>query len=214
MKINQLIFIKILLISVYFSLVTPCVKSQTTMKLNIIQTDELIVDAGSDATIDVGFSTMIGGSPTATGGTGNLTYKWSYAEYLNNSSLANPTAEPPGTVNFTVTVVDEKHCSAIDEIQVTVIGGTAVDEINSDLGFKIFPNPSSGVVTISINQIISSEVQIDIINLAGQSIHQTILSNPGSSISTDINLAELSKGSYILRISSESNTFYRHIILK
>ncbi|HJX71387.1 MAG TPA: PKD domain-containing protein, partial [Bacteroidales bacterium] len=95
-------------------------KSQTSFQLGVYQPAELKVDAGTDVSIDVGKNTILGGSPTASGGTGNLAYLWLPSEYLNDKTLSNPTAQPPGNVTFNVKVSDERGCTAVDHILVTV----------------------------------------------------------------------------------------------
>lgn len=188
--------------------------SQTALKLNVNQPPELIVNAGSDVSIDVGNNTPIGGSPSASGGTGILTYQWLPYEYLDDATIANPTATPPGNVNFVLTVSDERGCTSIDEIRVIVIGGTAIEEENSDFNLKIYPNPTSGIFTINLDHNGSNEIQIVLYNITGQKVHQATLKNPDSFISADINISELSKGSYFLLIRTDNNNIYRQIILK
>lgn len=188
--------------------------AQTSYKLNVTQPPALVANAGADVTIDVGFNTIIGGTHTGSGGTGILTYQWSYDAYLNNAAIANPTAQPPGNLKFTVTVLDERGCTAVDDIFVTVIGGTSINEAETGSNLKIFPNPTSGVFTISLDQIKSSEIQIIIINLSGHTVYQDIFTNSGFAVTTNVDISNLSKGCYILRIVGESELVYRQIILK
>ncbi|MFC2050667.1 hypothetical protein ACFLTN_05775 [Chloroflexota bacterium] len=80
----------------------------------------IIADAGTDQTITSGSSTVIGGSPTASGGTPPYTYSWNPASWLNNPTLANPTASPTTTTTYTVTVTDSKGCTGSDNMTVSV----------------------------------------------------------------------------------------------
>src|SRR4030042_4557204 len=75
-------------------------KSQTSFRLGVNQPAEIKVDWGTDVSIDVGNNTILGGSPTASGGTGNPAYLWLPSEYLNDETQSNPTAQPPGNVTF------------------------------------------------------------------------------------------------------------------
>lgn len=190
------------------------IKSQTSVKLNVNQASELNADAGQDVSIDVGNSNVLGGSPTASGGTGNYLYQWSPVEYLTNSETANPTVSPPGNVNFSLTVTDEKGCSATDDVLVIVIGGTPVNEAYEDSYFRIFPNPSTGKFTISISNFTSPEVKIIIFNITGQIIYQDLIRNTDNSINTDIDISDFSKGSYFIRIEGDSDTIHKQLIIK
>lgn len=205
---------KLLLTTITGVLITQGAKSQTTLQLNVNQPDELTVDAGSDVSIDVGNNTIIGGSPTATGGMGNLTYMWLPSEFLNDETLANPTAQPPGNVTFKVTVTDERGCTAADEILVIVIGGTYIGETDENTILKVYPNPTSGKFTISFEQVKSSEIRIALISMSGHVVYQDVIKSANSSVSTDVNIAGLSKGIYLLRIYGDFDSIYRQIILK
>ena len=75
-------------------------------------------DAGSDVDFCQGGSVQIGGSPTASGGTGPYTYSWSPATGLDNAAIANPTASAADT--YTVTVTDANSCQDSDSVVVTL----------------------------------------------------------------------------------------------
>ncbi len=84
-----------------------------------------IASAGNAASVCTGGSTTIGGSPTASGGSGGAyTYSWQPATGLNNPSIANPSASPLVNTTYTVTVSTGSGCSATSSVVVTV-GGTA-----------------------------------------------------------------------------------------
>lgn len=70
------------------------------------QTATFSVDAGPYRAICPGTQTKIGGSPTASGGSGNYVYTWHPGKYLNDSTKANPTAAPYSTTTYTVFVRD------------------------------------------------------------------------------------------------------------
>src|SRR6185437_11519631 len=68
-------------------------------------------------------STPIGGSPTASLGTGPYTYSWSPTVGLNNPTIANPIAAPSQTTTYTVTVTDATGCMNSSSVTVTVKSG-------------------------------------------------------------------------------------------
>lgn len=72
-----------------------------------------IPNAGADTSFCAGGSVVLSGS-----GGGN--YAWLPASNLNNSTIANPTASPPSTTVFTLTVTNSFGCSAADMVTVTV----------------------------------------------------------------------------------------------
>jgi len=81
--------------------------------------DAPTADAGPDKQILCGVgSVLIGGSPTASGGTSPYTYEWTPATGLDNAAIANPSASAAG--NYTVTVIDSNGCTDSDDVTVTV----------------------------------------------------------------------------------------------
>lgn len=79
---------------------------------------EIVVNAGVDIDLCQGSTAVLGGAPTATGGTGNLTYSWAPAERLDDPTLANPTTNTIVSTIYTVEVTDEFGCAVTDEVEV------------------------------------------------------------------------------------------------
>ncbi len=75
-----------------------------------------IAEAGPNDTICNGNSSVLGDSPTATGGTSPYTYSWSGGA----SPFANPTVNPIITTTYSLTVTDSKGCTATDGTTVVV----------------------------------------------------------------------------------------------
>jgi len=85
----------------------PC--GAVANSLLAINVSNLTASAGANVFAGV----IIGGSPTAVGGTSPYTYSWSPSTNLSSSTIANPTAACAGsTTNYTVTVQDASSCSA------------------------------------------------------------------------------------------------------
>ncbi|MEQ8623672.1 MAG: PKD domain-containing protein [Vicingaceae bacterium] len=81
-------------------------------------------DAGIDKEICQGDVVQLGGSPTSEPGS---SYSWSPNSSLNNSTLANPSASPLVTTEYTLTVTDQLGCSNFDTVVVKVNSLPAVN---------------------------------------------------------------------------------------
>ena len=66
--------------------------------------------------------------------------------------------------------------------------------------FNVFPNPAENQLTIELVNS-SSDYQLDIIDLAGRSVYSTTLKQSGS-----INVSALARGTYFVRLNSDSET--------
>ena len=88
---------------------------------------EITIDAGGGMMICAGESAVLGGSPTATGGYGSLSYLWTPSSGLDDNSIPNPTASPGTTTTYILTITDEADCEQTDNATVTVIPEIVVD---------------------------------------------------------------------------------------
>jgi beta-glucanase (GH16 family) len=81
--------------------------------------------------------------------------------------------------------------------------------------FSLFPNPTSGKITISGNSV-SSPVTLILYNLQGQLI-STILNNQyltkGNTVTFNLRNEVASSGIYLLRLTNKDNSFTRKVIL-
>ncbi|MDP2891034.1 MAG: family 16 glycosylhydrolase [Bacteroidota bacterium] len=81
--------------------------------------------------------------------------------------------------------------------------------------FSLFPNPTSGEITISGNSV-SSPVTLILCNLQGQLI-STILNNQyltkGNTVTFNLRNEVASSGIYMLRLTNKDNSFTRKVIL-
>jgi hypothetical protein len=110
--------------------VTYSANCQQQQTLNVQIAPAPVADAGNTSiTTCPGGNAVLGGSPTASGGTGSYTYQWSPAAPLNNAVIANPTASTTVTTTFTVVVTDANNgCTATDQIT-CIIDPLAVPQI-------------------------------------------------------------------------------------
>ncbi len=89
-----------------------------TIVSGVYASPELTVNAGIDTAICLHDSTIIGGSPTATGGVGPYMYLWQPASGLNSDTIPNPLAFPDTTTTYLLIVADS--LGAIDSSYITI----------------------------------------------------------------------------------------------
>ncbi|MFH0865651.1 MAG: immunoglobulin domain-containing protein [Bacteroidota bacterium] len=104
----------------YTCIVTNAFGTDTSDVAVLSVNPEIIADAGNPQTICFGNCVILGGSPTASGGTPPYSYQWVPAAALNDSSLPNPTACPSTTTTFCITITDVAGCTATDCVTITV----------------------------------------------------------------------------------------------
>ena len=117
----------------------PC----TANSCNITVYSPITASAGGNQTYCLPLSGVItlGGTPTATGGSGTYTYAWSPPTSLSSTSVSNPTVTISivGTTTYHVLVTDVTHgCTAVDSMTLT---------IGPDISLSISTSPDS-IITL------------------------------------------------------------------
>ena len=129
-----------------------CTESLTA---TITQPDELLVDAGPDILIELGFSTQLRAVPNDA----PVSFSWSPPDSLSCIDCPDPTANPVNRTAYTVTITDVNGCTASDEVLVRVIKNRPVyipnafspnDDGRND-SFTVFTGPGAQeVITLKV----------------------------------------------------------------
>ncbi len=180
-------------------------------KIVLNQPDLLSVNPGRDTLICKNHSVVLGGIPTAFGGTEDYTYMWSPFDGLDDPTSPNPEATPTQSTKYILTVTDAYGCHLTDFINVTVDACLGIDQdlIIGDLA--IYPNPSAGAFTISGLPVNGQNIKVSLINSMGREILSRWI--PDGSESADFDLAGqgLPKGVYFFRIMTNKQVLVRRI---
>jgi hypothetical protein len=87
---------------------------------------------------------------------------------------------------------------------------TDVPEISVLNNVKVFPNPVKNMFNISISDGNIKNYQVNITNLAGQTVYHDAFSNPSAVINTE----KLIRGMYVLSIKTDDGKSHQTKILK
>ena len=79
---------------------------------------------------------------------------------------------------------------------------------------EIFPNPSNGNITISVNSTNGNSARIEISNLLGQVVYTSENDLVEGNNDIKLNLSSLNAGQYIVRISDENTSNTSSIQIK
>jgi hypothetical protein len=92
----------------------------------------------------------------------------------------------------------------------TGIGVTA----SADLGISIQPNPSDGFFTLKIANLGNQDAALSITDIQGRSVYTHTYQNSGNTLMDHLNLSFLPKGSYFLKVTTETRNHIEKIIIQ
>ncbi len=141
---------------------------------------------------------------TVSGGTPNYTYVW------DNNETTKDIAAVAGV--YTLTVTDANSCTFVlkDTIDfISSIGNT----INGIRKVSLYPNPTSGIATLSIETDAEQNVLVEVYDAAGRllsSLNKTSVQTENISL----NLNEYSAGVYTVRVRLNDVVMTKQIVLQ
>lgn len=155
--------------------------------------------------IDVSISmvdviTLTGGDPAVE----TTTFQWIKCdpfEVIDGETEDTFVATENGTYAVIITDGD-----CVDTSDCATIAGVGIDESLNSL-ISIYPNPTTGEITIETGDFATNGVQVIITNSLGAIVYQSQLTN----VKTILNLADLSNGIYILQITDGERTVIEKI---
>lgn len=151
-------------------------------------------------------------SATLNAGNGYSTYLWS--DGSTNQTLALSGAVlGKGTHKFWVEVADNNGCSGTDTILVKVSDNVNIDILNSLVKLQVFPNPSTGLFNLDIENSSSENIYVEVRNNAGQLVYSKKFKGRYEDIKAEINLLGKAKGVYYLNVKVKRNQVTRKIVI-
>ena len=178
-----------------------------------------IVNAGKDQIVDEGESVTLNGYASSSEGGNELTYKWTAPPgiALSSTSIANPVFIAPEVnkdtdYTFSLVVNNGTKDSPTDQVIITVknvneVGNT---EISAPV-FKVYPNPTRGIVTIEFNQNSGKKTKVLVLNLIGAEVFQKELINVDN---CQIDLSNQVSGIYLLKVIIDNQQYIEKLIIR
>ncbi len=130
----------------------------------------------------------------------NATGNGAQVEWSNGATTPFTNVTVGGT--YFVTTTAQNGCQATDSVVVTSDPCAGIEENNIEI--SIYPNPTNGAIFIAIND--NSIFNFELLNSTGQRVLNGLLNDQ------QINLDNLAKGAYIVRIFNSEKEFFDRII--
>ncbi|MBI3519088.1 MAG: T9SS type A sorting domain-containing protein [Bacteroidetes bacterium] len=139
-------------------------------------------------------------------------YQW----YVNNYMIPGATSQTltaPYDGVYTVVATDVNACNSARSNTIMVSVSTVGIKNNELYGsLTIYPNPTTGIFTIEINNL-KNNASIELINELGQTIRHSFIKDCSSKCLYDVDLKDYPNGIYFVKIKSDNQTEYRKLLL-
>jgi len=147
-------------------------------------------------------------SVSVSGGTPGYTYIWNTVPIKTTASINNL-----GAGAYTIKVTDSKGCSKTALVVITQPSprntGNGFTENKKSI-IRVFPNPSTGMVSIETENTNDGEMDMTLFDVVGNRVYSDHISGLTRSVSrNDYDFSDLPKGVYIVEMKSRS---YRQVI--
>ena len=151
----------------------------------------------------------------ATGSYGN-SYTWYFGDSLGmmgSGMMTQHVYGAPGIYTVGLVVLDT-ICGTSDSTSFQVTCTVSMDENGLDQAVRAFPNPSNGQLAIQINGATSFEGSLEIINGVGKVLVNESVSKQEGRFELPLDLSNLPKGVYTLRLSGDNGQTNLRIVLQ
>ncbi|RNI30054.1 T9SS C-terminal target domain-containing protein [Rufibacter immobilis] len=83
-----------------------------------------------------------------------------------------------------------------------------------DQSMSVYPNPTNGVITISLEGFEGEKTDLRIMNVIGNVVYREVIQDPASRYMKTIDLNKLSKGLYYVKLETPTYSEVRKVILR
>ena len=130
------------------------------------------------------------------------------------SGMFGPSIAGVGSFPITYTITDANSCSNSATSTITVMDCTGIEDGFASQEVMVYPNPSSGIVNITISNADYDKLQITVFNVQGKEVFSSTDTNVNGVYNKQINLEELSKGVYYIKLSAGANVKIQKLIIQ
>ena len=155
-------------------------------------------------------TTTSGAVITANSATG--TFQWLDCNLANAPIAGETSSVYTSTANGSYAVeVTDNGC--VDTSACVVISTTGIAN-NSENVLSVYPNPTIGMFNIAISNANISELVITIVDIQGKEVFSSVDKNVNGTFNKQINLEEISKGLYYIKVNTGAEVNIQKLILQ
>lgn len=186
-----------------------CFTNQPLITMSVTEQPQSVISLDTSACPIIAFTA------TSTGGAAT-NWTWDFGDSSATSSQQNPTHDysNAGIGTYTVSLIGNNMCGSDTTTVMVPINCIVNSQLLTMPEFKLFPNPTTGVLNVEINDAIAEDVKLIVTNLKGQKVMAKQFSVISGKLKTTIDLGDLASGLYNLKIVAGNQIFLGNIALE
>jgi PKD repeat protein len=141
-------------------------------------------------------------------------YKWYYNGKLIPGAEEYLYIADQKLGKYNVSISNDKSCFTISDTITIPSGITGIEDTDPFTGLKIYPNPTTGLFTIEMDNNIFGELIIDIFTQNGSKTLNIKFDKTTEHFSSQINLSGQSKGMYLINLSIDKFKATKKILVE
>ena len=148
----------------------------------------------------------------------NTTKAQTYMHVYHTSGIITYDTDNIPVMTFTSTDIEVNELGIIipyvmDDVSKIIFDGiVSVNEEYTSSTVGVYPNPTSGVFTLNINDEAATEFVVNIYNVTGALVSSTTFALNGGVLNETIDLSSYVNGIYMIRISTGNDVITKKII--
>ena len=135
-------------------------------------------------------------------GAGFAAYSWSTGGAAQSESVNGSSLTAGQTNTITVTVTDGNGCVNDATIDVYVDECVTVEELTDGMVLSYYPNPSRGLVYLTIENTGKKTLNLSVVNTEGRTVWSERYRSVNSTFNEVLDLSELAQGVYFMQVEA------------
>ena len=166
-----------------------------------------VVELGSDVTICANETMVLdAGNPGAQ-------YLWSTGATTQTIAV-DTTGVGIGNIDIWVTVTSPEDCQNTDSINIQFDDCTGISENSGQWSVQVFPNPGSGLFTITLTSFSAEKVDLNIYNALGKEVYTSNQLTIDKNTELNVNLQNQPDGIYFLNLKGHDINLIKKMVIR
>ena len=138
-------------------------------------------------------------------------YHWDFGDGTTSTEM-NPWHKYADNGPYTVTLTVMNYCDTISFSQ-PVQFSVGLNEITFGSKVNVYPNPASNIINLAFGNIEDQAVQVEMMDMRGQQISNQLVKVSANSVES-IDISSLTKGIYLIKMTTDSEVATRQIVVQ